>query len=76
MKEIHAIYENGVFRPIGPVELAERTEVVLDFRTLAPEFQSIETQDERALNVVYQSLSRSFPTGDPFLAERHNDHQP
>ncbi len=31
---IHAIYENGVFRPMQPVDLPERCEVEVDIRTV------------------------------------------
>ena len=34
MQTIHAIYENGVFRPIEPVELPELCEVVFEPREL------------------------------------------
>lgn len=35
MSVIHAIFENGVFRPTGPVDLAEATEVTFEPRTVA-----------------------------------------
>jgi predicted DNA-binding antitoxin AbrB/MazE fold protein len=31
---IHAIYENGVFRPTGPVDLPERCEVEVEVRAV------------------------------------------
>jgi predicted DNA-binding antitoxin AbrB/MazE fold protein len=31
---IRAIYENGVFRPVQPVDLPERCEVEVDIRTV------------------------------------------
>ena len=35
MATIHAIYENGVFRPTEPVALAESTEVAFEPRVIA-----------------------------------------
>ena len=34
---VHAIYENGVFRPIEPVDLPECTPVEFDLRLCAEE---------------------------------------
>ena len=34
---IHAIYENGVFRPVQPVDLPERCEVEVDIRAVSGE---------------------------------------
>jgi predicted DNA-binding antitoxin AbrB/MazE fold protein len=36
MNTIHAIYENGVFRPIKPVDLPESCEVVFEPRVVNP----------------------------------------
>jgi predicted DNA-binding antitoxin AbrB/MazE fold protein len=70
MKAIHAIYENGVFRPTEPVDLPERCEVVFEPRPV--------DEDERGgrLDRIHEILSRSYDTGDPLLSERHNEHQP
>jgi predicted DNA-binding antitoxin AbrB/MazE fold protein len=34
---VHAIYENGVFRPVEPVSLPENTPVELELRTVGPD---------------------------------------
>ena len=36
MKTIHAIYENGVFRPTEPVDLPDRTAVEFEPRVPGP----------------------------------------
>ncbi len=70
MKAIHAIYENGVFRPLDHVNLPDQTEVEIVPRPVYPETHG-EHQDR-----VYEILSQSFDTDVPDLAERHNEHQP
>lgn len=50
---IHAIYEQGVFRPIGPVDLPDRTRVEFEPRVLpdasaAPSFWQSQSLDELA----------------------------
>ena len=67
---IHAVYEDGVFRPKEAVDLPDRCEVEFDLRVLTPRAK------EDHLDRVYAILSQSFATNDPHLAERHNEHQP
>lgn len=74
---IRAIYENGVFRPLEPVKLPEGTivevqapEEVVDVRALVP------PGTDEGLIRIYECLARSYDTGDPELAARHNEHQP
>ena len=69
MKTVHAIFENGVFRPTEPVELPEGTTVEFEVRVSAP--NGIPTLDD-----VYEILSRRFDSGRHDIAERHNEHQP
>ena len=77
MATITAIYENGVFRPLGPVDLPEGTTVqvqtpakVVNVRALVP------PGTDEALIRVYECLARSYDTGDPDAAARHDEHQP
>lgn len=70
MKTIQAIYENGVFKPLERVDLPERCEVEFEPRVINPQ-----TEAEH-LDKVYAILSRSFETGDPNMAARHDEHQP
>ena len=36
MQTIHAIYKNGVFKPVGRIELPENCEVEFEPRVLSP----------------------------------------
>ena len=70
MAPITAVYENGVFRPTGPVDLPEGATV-----RIVPEV--LRTPDEEAhLDRVYAILSRRYKSGRSDTAERHNEHQP
>ncbi len=70
MKSIHAVYENGVFRPTEPVELPEGTPVSVE--ALDMPLDAAQAARQR----VYDILSRSYDGGDPRAAELHNEHQP
>ncbi len=65
---VRAIYENGVFRPVEPVNLPENTEVEV---TLA------ESEDGAAnQQAIFAILRQNHPSGESDVAERHNRHQP
>ena len=70
MRTIHAIFENGVFRPLGDVELAEHSEVEFEPRVIAA------AKSVRDRREIYDILSQSFDTSETGLAARHNEHQP
>jgi len=70
MKTIHAIYEQGVFRPTTAVELPEACEVEFEPRVLG------KSDDSAHLERVYEILSRRYASGQHDLAARHNEHQP
>jgi predicted DNA-binding antitoxin AbrB/MazE fold protein len=70
MSSIHAIYENGVFRPVQPVNLPDRCEVEVEIRTVKPE------QQRPSLDDVYAILGRRHSSGEHDVAARHNEHQP
>ena len=80
MKTIHAVYENGVFRPLEPVELPEGCEVTVERRVAAagqpqasdPQFAHLEP----GLAKIYATLSHHYDGGSPDAAARHNEHQP
>lgn len=70
MKLIHAVYEQGVFRPTESVDLPDGCEVEFEPRVAS-------TRDDAAsLDGIYEILSRRFDSGTPDLAARHNEHQP
>jgi predicted DNA-binding antitoxin AbrB/MazE fold protein len=70
MDTIHAVYQDGVFRPLEPITLPERCEVEFEPRIVKA------TTQESALAAVYSVLSRRYESGDAHGAERHSDHQP
>lgn len=75
MATITAIYENGVFRPLGPVELPEGSTVRIE-PLAAPPSATRTPEEEAHLDRIYEILSRRHSGGDPQAAERHNEHQP
>jgi predicted DNA-binding antitoxin AbrB/MazE fold protein len=74
-KTIHAIYEDGVFRPIEPVEPPEHTAVAFEPRVLREGPTAGPTVSE-GLAKVYAILGERFNSGHQDTAERHNEHQP
>jgi predicted DNA-binding antitoxin AbrB/MazE fold protein len=76
MKTIRAVYENGIFRPITPVDLPEGSEVTIEPKSNGPVSSPPVTPDEADLATIYEILSRSYETGEADLAARHNEHQP
>lgn len=70
METIQAIYENGVFRPVAPVELPEQTRV-----RVIPE---AEAKPPLGCNSpeIYEILSRRYNTGETDAAARVDEHQP
>lgn len=69
-KTIHAVYENGVFRPTERVNLPERCEVEVEVR------QVHATAGSPSLDEVYALLSERFDSGQADVAARHDEHQP
>jgi predicted DNA-binding antitoxin AbrB/MazE fold protein len=73
MKTVHAVYENGVFRPTERVDLPEHSEVEFELRRIngvSDEARAKATQE------IFRILSQSDETGIPDLAARHGEHQP
>ena len=71
---VHAIFENGVFRPVEPVALPERTSVELEVRTSGqPQPQSPMPE---GLAKVYSILGERYDSGHADTAARHDEHQP
>lgn len=65
---IHAVYENGVFRPTVKVDLPDSCEV--EIRRINDD------ADLPTLDDVYAILGKRHASGEHDLAERHNEHQP
>lgn len=66
---VRAIFEDGVFRPLAPIDLPEHCEVVFEPRRVEP-------SKPDPLDNVYDLLRQSFDTGIPDLAARHDELQP
>jgi predicted DNA-binding antitoxin AbrB/MazE fold protein len=75
MRVIHAVFENGVFRPTEPVDLPEGSEVEFEPRPVTIEPTPVNKTSAHQKR-IYELLSHSVDTGDPGLSERHNEHQP
>lgn len=67
MKVIHAIYENGVFRPEEAVNLEPGTRVVIETEEAAAE------RMRAARRHVSEILSHRYDDGQPSDAENHNE---
>jgi predicted DNA-binding antitoxin AbrB/MazE fold protein len=69
-KTFHAIYENGIFRPIESIDLPDRCEVEFQISDVksAPEVPSLDD--------VYAILGRRHSSGEHDVAARHDEHQP
>lgn len=76
MKTIQAIYENGVFRPITPVDLPEGFRVSVEMTDTESSPGQSGRADDDHLDAIYEILSHSYETGETDLAARHDEHQP
>jgi predicted DNA-binding antitoxin AbrB/MazE fold protein len=73
---VHAIYENGIFRPVEPVDLPENTAVDLDLRVPAEARETAAPAISEGLAKIYEILGRRYNSGYTDTAARHNEHQP
>jgi predicted DNA-binding antitoxin AbrB/MazE fold protein len=73
---VRAIYENGVFKPAGPVDLPDKAEVELEARIVRPDTPQGRAGSEQAGKEIFEVLSRRYRTGQTDAAARHNEHQP
>ncbi len=72
---IHAIYENGVFKPTESVTLPEGCHVTV--APLSEELQRILADVTDAdMDEIYEIMSRRYDSGVTDTAARHNEHQP
>ncbi|MEX2308176.1 MAG: antitoxin family protein [Pirellulales bacterium] len=69
MVTINAIYKNGVFRPLDPVDLPQGCTVQFELR-----FVNDDSDD--GMDAIYEVMDRHYNSGEHDLAERHNEHQP
>ena len=75
-KTIHAIFANGVFRPVEPVDLPEQSPVEFEVRLLPAAAQPAPAPLSIGLAKIYEILGRRHSSGHSDTAERHNEHQP
>ena len=66
---VKAIYEDGVFKPMEKVALADKTEVELDFRPYVPEDEDIDDP------MSFIGLIQNVPKGVP-IAQDHDKYLP
>jgi predicted DNA-binding antitoxin AbrB/MazE fold protein len=71
MGAFEAIYEGGVFRPIEPIMLPDKSRVKLEFC-----IENGTPSNDDGLDAIYEILDRRYTTGITDLAARHNEHQP
>ena len=68
MPIIEAVYENGVFRPLTPVDLRDGARVIV-----AP---AVPLPAEPQPPTVRAILARRYRSGNTDTAARHDEHQP
>ena len=71
MSTIRAIYEDGVFRPTGEVNLPQPCTVEFEPRPVENGSEASAAQAS-----VYEVFSERYQSGESDVAARHNDHQP
>lgn len=69
MSNIHAVYENGVFRPLGQVNLPDPCEVEFEPRLIRP------PDSQAELDGIYAILGERHASGEHDVAARHDEHQ-
>ena len=70
MSNIHAVYENGIFRPVEQVNLPDPCEVEFEPRLVQTCSKTPGYDD------VYAVLSERYASGEHDVAARHDEHQP
>ena len=77
MDAIIAIYENGVFRPTGNVDLPEGSTVRFEPTLLSPSVRDLVPPGTSEGQIrIFEVLSRRFNSGRHDSATRHDEHQP
>jgi predicted DNA-binding antitoxin AbrB/MazE fold protein len=72
---VHAIYENGIFRPVEPVDLPDHTAVELQLRVLREE-EPGQTPMPEGLARVYAILGERYDSGHTDTAAFRGEPQP
>jgi predicted DNA-binding antitoxin AbrB/MazE fold protein len=71
---VHAVFKNGVFRPVEPVSLPERASVELEVRVADEQRPALPMSG--GLAKAYAILGERYNSGYSDTAARHNEHQP
>jgi predicted DNA-binding antitoxin AbrB/MazE fold protein len=74
-RTIHAVFENGVFRPLETVDLPDQTAVEFEPRVVEP-LPETGVPMSGGLAKIYAILGERYQSGHTDTAERHNEHQP
>jgi predicted DNA-binding antitoxin AbrB/MazE fold protein len=72
-RTIHAVYENGVFRPTIPVDLPEHTVVEFEPRVMD---STAPAPISEGLARIYAILDERYESGHTDTAARHNELEP
>lgn len=77
MDTIPGIIENGLVRPLTPLDLPESTPVTI----VVPESSTKESivdplTSPEGMEAIYEILSHRYNSGHHDTAARHNEHQP
>ena len=73
---IHAVFQNGVFRPVEPVDLPENTPVAFEPRVLIEAPQVPAPSVSEGLAKIYEILGGRYRSAVMDNAALHNEHQP
>lgn len=73
---IQAVYANGVFTPLGPVDLPDQTPVEFEPRVRTDTMPDGHAPMSEGLKKIYAILGERYDSGFTDTAERHNEHQP
>ena len=76
MSSIPGIYENGIVRPLEPIELPEGSLVEIVPEPRKAPVTEIDFTKPRDMSAIYEILSRRYSSGRSDISERHNEHQP
>lgn len=76
MQSFEGIYENGVVRPLEPLNLPESTPVSILVPSMPAQGETSTIESSDGIEAIYEVLDRRHSTGIADLAERHNEHQP
>ena len=74
MLPIPAVYENGVFRPIGPVSLPEFSRVEVSVAPVCRLPELSEEEFQRLHATMSSTFSDYGDSGETRVAEQHNDY--